>query len=485
MFCGHCGVQIRDDAKFCGTCGQKVSRPRIASPALAPGTQATASAIDSLSAEPLRPAESPADDLRDNLASTRTPYINVTGVESGRPKRQQSFRVIVLSVVSVAVGLGIALQWGLFHVNSPAAVPVPPTALVDNQPSAAGVTSKILDQRAGDCGVKKIDGSPITFASTSIPDGTDLDRNALCSIARDAAERDERLSRNSLSDLCDVVSQSFGTADFAELERKAHENGADVDPSLRQGNAMITNCAHPEAAIRSASSASRTKIYSVGRLMSDGSSCVGYLEEMSGMVQGGGATEYFLFGTGPCEDREFHDSKLVFNPTANPSGLPPGDVIRDRFAYTGPLPSEWVYQDKHFPFGGDRAPASRDAKAGAPLSASPAAPTSTLDEADAGATTVRAFYAALGRGDGEAASNFVIPEKRGAGPFAPDSISRFYGSLIEPLKLTDLTSQKPGEYLVGYQFRASSRRCQGRAIVTMTQREGLSLIAKIHPLDGC
>jgi hypothetical protein len=484
MFCGHCGVQIRDDAEFCGSCGQAVSRPAIASPSPPTGTQAAASAIDSLSAEPLRPVESPPDDLRDNLASTRT--LNVTGAKSRRPWGQQLSRVIVgLTVVGVAVGVSIALHSGLFHVNSPAAAPVPPTALVDNQASPAVATSRILDQRASDCGVKKIDGSPVTFDSTSIPDGADFDRNALCGIARDAAERDERLSRKTLSDLCDVVSQTYGTADFAELERKAHENGADVDPSLRQAYAMITNCAHPEAAIRSLSSAVRTKIYSVGRLMSDGSSCVGYLEEMTGMVEGGGATQYFLFGTGPCEDRDFHDPKVLFNPIANPSGLPPGDVIRDRFAYTGPLPSEWVYQDKHFPFGGDRAPASRDAKAGAPPSASPAAPTSTVDEADAGATTVRAFYAALGRGDGEAASNFVIPEKRGAGPFAPDSISRFYGSLIEPLKLTDLKPQKPGEYLVGYQFRASSRRCQGRAIVTMTQREGLSLIDKIHPLDGC
>ena len=219
--------------------------------------------------------------------------------------------------------------------------------------------------------------------------------------------------------------------------------------------------------------------------MSDGSSCVGYLEEMTGMVEGGGATQYFLFGTGPCEDRDFHDPKVLFNPIANPSGLPPGDVIRDRFAYTGPLPSEWVYQDRHFPFGGDRAPTSRDAKAGAPPSASPAVPTSTVNEADAGATTVRAFYAALGRGDGEAASTLVIPEKRATGNFAPASISLFYGSLIEPLRLTELRLQGPGEYLVGYQFRASSRRCRGRAVVTMTQREGAILIEKIHLLDGC
>jgi hypothetical protein len=79
----------------------------------------------------------------------------------------------------------------------------------------------------------------------------------------------------------------------------------------------------------------------------------------------------------------------------------------------------------------------------------------------------------------------VIPEKRATGNFAPASISLFYGSLIEPLRLTELRLQGPGEYLVGYQFRASSRRCRGRAVVTMTQREGAILIEKIHLLDGC
>jgi hypothetical protein len=42
---------------------------------------------------------------------------------------------------------------------------------------------------------------------------------------------------------------------------------------------------------------------------------------------------------------------------------------------------------------------------------------------------MRAFYAPLERGDGEAASSLIIPEKREAGPFSAGVLSRFYGRL--------------------------------------------------------
>jgi hypothetical protein len=100
-------------------------------------------------------------------------------------------------------------------------------------------------------------------------------------------------------------------------------------------------------------------------------------------------------------------------------------------------------------------------------------------------TTVRAFYEALSIGSGEAASNLIVPEKRMSGPYASASISKFYGPLPEPLRLVQLKSQGPSEYLVSYHFRKGSRACDGRAIVTTTQRDGLNLISKISPLDGC
>jgi len=107
------------------------------------------------------------------------------------------------------------------------------------------------------------------------------------------------------------------------------------------------------------------------------------------------------------------------------------------------------------------------------------------EEAGTAATTVRAFYEALSLGDGEAASAMVVPEKRGSGPYAPDSISRFYGPMPEPLTLTQLTMRAPGEYLVSYQFRLGTRGCHGRAVVVTTVRDGMNLIERIQPLDGC
>jgi hypothetical protein len=107
------------------------------------------------------------------------------------------------------------------------------------------------------------------------------------------------------------------------------------------------------------------------------------------------------------------------------------------------------------------------------------------EESATPATVVRAFYAALSLGNGEVASQFVIPEKRTTGPYSPESISRFYGPMPEPLNLLELKSQAPGEYMVRYHFRTNTRVCQGRAVVTTTQREGLNFIETIHPLDGC
>jgi len=100
-------------------------------------------------------------------------------------------------------------------------------------------------------------------------------------------------------------------------------------------------------------------------------------------------------------------------------------------------------------------------------------------------TTVLAFYEALSLGNGDVASSFVVSEKRSTGPYAPESINRFYGPLPEPLRLRELKAQGPNEYLVKYTYGTSTRRCQGRAIVTTTQRDGLNFIEKIHPLDGC
>lgn len=98
---------------------------------------------------------------------------------------------------------------------------------------------------------------------------------------------------------------------------------------------------------------------------------------------------------------------------------------------------------------------------------------------------VRAFYGALGRGDGEAASALVVAEKRSSRAFSPQAISRFYGGLPEPLRLTAVAPLEGGSYRVGYRYSAGRSRCDGAAVVSLASRGGRGLIRSIRALNGC
>ena len=100
----------------------------------------------------------------------------------------------------------------------------------------------------------------------------------------------------------------------------------------------------------------------------------------------------------------------------------------------------------------------------------------------AGEATVRAFYSALGAGDGASASTRIIPQKRSSGPFSPAALSRFYGSLPEPIRLAAIEPLTPGSYHVTYRYSAGRSRCAGSAIVRLDAR---SLIRSIRALNGC
>lgn len=87
---------------------------------------------------------------------------------------------------------------------------------------------------------------------------------------------------------------------------------------------------------------------------------------------------------------------------------------------------------------------------------------------------VRSFYTFLGAADGSAAAALVIPEKRDSGALSADSISSFYGSLREPLRINSISANgnvvEVGYYYVG----PSGSECNGHATVTVEQRsEGL------------
>jgi uncharacterized caspase-like protein len=114
-----------------------------------------------------------------------------------------------------------------------------------------------------------------------------------------------------------------------------------------------------------------------------------------------------------------------------------------------------------------------------------AAPAEARDATD-GAATVQAFYTALAAGDGDTAARWVIPEKRQSGPFSAAAMTKFYGRLVEPLRLTAVESIAPNEFRARYTYVApASRRCDGVAIIRTTRRNGVNLIGSIKALAGC
>lgn len=105
--------------------------------------------------------------------------------------------------------------------------------------------------------------------------------------------------------------------------------------------------------------------------------------------------------------------------------------------------------------------------------------------AQSGSSTIRAFYAALGAGQGVAASAMVVPEKRGMPAFSPVAMTRFYGGLKQPIRLIDISPSGGGSFVVHYHYGTSSRDCNGGAVVTTAIRDGNIFIQGIKVLNGC
>ncbi|UGY19615.1 toll/interleukin-1 receptor domain-containing protein [Bradyrhizobium septentrionale] len=94
--------------------------------------------------------------------------------------------------------------------------------------------------------------------------------------------------------------------------------------------------------------------------------------------------------------------------------------------------------------------------------------------------TVRAFYLALSRADGDLAQTFVIPEKRGSGPFNPTSIRQFYSNLPSPMETLSVELASNDVVNVKYRFvRPNGSECRGNAAVTTTFSGGKTLIRGI------
>ncbi|AZO59685.1 hypothetical protein EJ078_10890 [Mesorhizobium sp. M1A.F.Ca.IN.022.06.1.1] len=107
------------------------------------------------------------------------------------------------------------------------------------------------------------------------------------------------------------------------------------------------------------------------------------------------------------------------------------------------------------------------------------------EEYGTAATTVRAFYYALGDGNGDQAAQYVVPEKRNRGPLSATAITAFYGNLEKRLQLVSLDPQPGGRFLARYTFKRKSQTCVGRSVVETVRRKSKNLIYSIRALDGC
>ena len=128
------------------------------------------------------------------------------------------------------------------------------------------------------------------------------------------------------------------------------------------------------------------------------------------------------------------------------------------------------------------APAAPVTAPPAPATAGAAAEAVPFD----GRSAVAGFYGALGRGDGIDAARFLIPEKRGRGPFSAAAMERFYGGLKRPLRLTDVRQVGTTTLRARYTFVTQAGAvCNGDSVVAVRPTREGALIESIRALSGC
>ncbi|AVA26057.1 crotonase/enoyl-CoA hydratase family protein (plasmid) [Rhizobium sp. NXC24] len=121
-----------------------------------------------------------------------------------------------------------------------------------------------------------------------------------------------------------------------------------------------------------------------------------------------------------------------------------------------------------------------------PRSDAPSSPPGAVELPNDPLAAVVGFYGALAVADGETAAAFVIPDKRGKGPFSEANIHAFYSAMARPLTVTSTTRLSTSDVRVGYEYKTNAgRNCQGRADVQTVYQFGRTLISHIKALDGC
>lgn len=107
-------------------------------------------------------------------------------------------------------------------------------------------------------------------------------------------------------------------------------------------------------------------------------------------------------------------------------------------------------------------------------------------DASAASSTVEAFYLSLEIGDGASAAMFVVPDKRGKGPFSAVALTDFYSHLKQPLKLLGVTQLSENRFRAKYTFETQDgKNCNGSSVVTTKQVDGLNLVSSIKSESGC
>ncbi len=104
---------------------------------------------------------------------------------------------------------------------------------------------------------------------------------------------------------------------------------------------------------------------------------------------------------------------------------------------------------------------------------------------DDGYATVNSFYTSLGQGDGFAANSLIAPEKRKNANYQPQALSKFYGTMSEPLEIVEIKQLNSAEYVVDYYWRMDNKTCNGRSGVSLTSIEGRVYIENIRTINGC
>jgi hypothetical protein len=101
-------------------------------------------------------------------------------------------------------------------------------------------------------------------------------------------------------------------------------------------------------------------------------------------------------------------------------------------------------------------------------------------------SVVREFYRALGRGDGEAAADFVIPERREAGALSAVELAAFHRGLASQFALDGVDPSDGNQVIAHYRYVAKDGRvCAGYSFVRLVERGGTPLIAGVEKANGC